>query len=127
MKNNKIATVTRMLLLLCGIGLVMVLFTPMWRIDLDAPQYPEGLRMLIYANKLAGNIDIINGLNHYIGMKTLHADDFIEFKVLPGIILFFAILFVIVAIVARRKWMNFLCILFILFGVVAMIDFWRWS
>ena len=127
MKNNKIATVTRMLLLLCGIGLVMVLFTPMWRIDLDAPQYPEGLRMLIYANKLAGNIDIINGLNHYIGMKTLHADDFIEFKVLPGIILFFAILFVVVAIVARRKWMNFLCILFILFGVVAMIDFWRWE
>ena len=126
MKNNKIATVTRMLLLLCGIGLVMVLFTPMWRIDLDAPQYPEGLRMLIYANKLAGNIDIINGLNHYIGMKTLHADDFIEFKVLPGIILFFAILFVVVAIVARRKWMNFLCILFILFGVVAMIDFFRW-
>ena len=80
MKNNKIATVTRMLLLLCGIGLVMVLFTPMWRIDLDAPQYPEGLRMLIYANKLAGNVDIINGLNHYIGMKTLHTDDFIEFK-----------------------------------------------
>ena len=78
-----------MLLLLCGIGLIWVLFTPMWRIDLDAPQYPEGLRMLIYANKLAGNIDIINGLNHYIGMKTLHADDFVEFKVLPGIILFF--------------------------------------
>ena len=80
-----------MLLLLCGIGLIWVLFTPMWRIDLDAPQYPEGLRMLIYANKLAGNIDIINGLNHYIGMKTLHTDDFIEFKVLPGFIIFFAI------------------------------------
>ena len=116
-----------MLLLLCGIGLIWVLFTPMWRIDLDAPQYPEGLRMLIYANKLAGNIDIINGLNHYIGMKTLHTDDFIEFKVLPGFIIFFAILFVLVAIVANRKWMNFLCILFILFGVVAMIDFWRWE
>lgn len=127
MKKNKLSTITRVLLFICAIGLLAVLFTPMWRIDLDAPQYPEGLRMLIYANKLAGNVDIINGLNHYIGMKTLHEKDFVEFKVLPGIIVFFALLFILAAIVAKRKWMNVLFILFITFGVVAMIDFWRWE
>jgi len=127
MKINKISSITRILLLICGLGLLVVLFAPMWRIDLDAPQYPEGLRLLIYANKLAGNVDIINGLNHYIGMKTLHTDDFIEFKVLPGIIVFFAVFFFIVAGIAKRNWMNILCISFVAFGVVAMVDFWRWE
>ncbi len=70
----------------------------MWRIDLVAPQYPEGLMLLIYPDKLAGNVDIINGLNHYIGMKTLHTEDFIEFTILPYIIIFFAIAFIFMAI-----------------------------
>jgi copper chaperone NosL len=126
MKNN-ISFISRLLLFLCAVGLVVVLFVPMWRIDLDAPQYPEGLRMLIYANKLAGNVDIINGLNHYIGMKTLHAEDFPEFKILPGIILFFAALFIATALLGKRKWINLSFALFVIFGVVAMIDFWKWE
>ncbi len=127
MKSNKISTVSRILLFLCAIGLVVVLFVPMWRIDLDAPQYPEGLRMLIYANKLAGNVDIINGLNHYIGMKTLHEADFPEFKILPWIIIFFSALLIAAAIAGKRKWINVIFILFVTFGVVAMIDFWKWE
>lgn len=127
MKSNKISTLTKILLFVCGLGLLAVLFTPMWRIDLQAPQYPEGLRMLIYANRLSGNVDIINGLNHYIGMKTLHDKDFPEFKILPGIIVFFSVLFIIAAIIAKRKWMNILLILFVAFGILAMVDFWRWE
>ena len=127
MKSKKISVLTRLLLVVCGLALIVVLFAPMWRIDLQAPQYPEGLRLLIYANKLAGNVDIINGLNHYIGMKTLHSDDFPEFKILPAIIVFFSLFFLIAGIIGKRKWMNILCVLFICFGVVAMIDFWRWE
>lgn len=92
-----------------------------------APQYPEGLRLLMYANGLEGNVDIINGLNHYIGMKTLHSDDFVEFKVLPYIIVFFSILFIGAAIIAKRKWMNLVFGLFVAFGVLAMVDFYRWE
>lgn len=85
----KLSTVSRLLLLLAGIGLIAVLFTPIWRIDLDAPQYPEGLSLQIHATGLKGNVDIINGLNHYIGMKTLHNEDFVEFRILPYAIIFF--------------------------------------
>ena len=127
MKSNKISSVSRILLILCAIALAVVLFVPMWRIDLDAPQYPEGLRMLIYANKLAGNVDIINGLNHYIGMKTLHVEDFPEFKILPWIIILFSVLLIAAAIAGKRKWINVIFILFVTFGVVAMIDFWKWE
>lgn len=116
-----------MILILSGLALLIVLYTPIWQIDLMAPQYPEGLKLLIHADKLAGNVEIINGLNHYIGMKTLHADDFVEFKVLPGIILFFSIAFIAVGIIGRRKWTNVLLVLFVAFGVLAMVDFWRWE
>ncbi len=125
--KNKLSNISRLLLLIAAIGLVIVLFLPIWRIDLDAPQYPEGLSLSIHANGLKGNVDIINGLNHYIGMKTLHNEDFIEFTVLPYCIVFFAIAFLLVAIVNRRNWLNILFILFVVFGVIAMIDFWRWE
>jgi copper chaperone NosL len=60
-------------------------------------------------------------------MKTLHADDFVEFKVLYGIILFFAGLFILSAILASRKLMFTLFGLFVTFGLLAMADFWRWE
>lgn len=127
MKTVRIKGWARLILILCSLGLIAVLFVPMWRIDLVAPQYPEGLMLLIYPDKLAGNVDIINGLNHYIGMKTLHTEDFIEFKLLPYIIGFFAACCLLVAVAAKRKWLNLLFILFVTFGVLAMYDFWKWE
>ncbi len=115
------------MLIICGLALIPVLFVPMWRIDLVAPQYPEGLMLLIYPDKLAGNVDIINGLNHYIGMKTLHTEDFLEFTILPYIIGFFALFFIVTGIVARRKLLYLLSVLFVSFGIIAMYDFWRWE
>lgn len=127
MKKDKLKLWLRLVLVLCGLALIAVLFVPMWRIDLVAPQYPEGLMLLIYPDKLAGNVDIINGLNHYIGMKTLHTEDFMEFTVLPYIIGFFALFFVVTGIVARRKLLYLLSVLFVSFGILAMYDFWRWE
>ncbi len=127
MKNNNLNKLNRLLIFFSGLSLIIVLFVPLWRIDLIAPQYPEGLMLLIYPNKLAGNVDIINGLNHYIGMKTLHSENFIEFKLLPYFIVLFSVLFMLTAILGKRKWLNILFILFVCFGIVAMIDFWRWE
>jgi copper chaperone NosL len=115
-----------MLFILCGLSLFTILFFPIWQIQLSAPQYPEGLVMLIYANKIAGNVDIINGLNHYIGMKTIHAGDFFEFTILPYIICFFSLLFIIAGIIGKRKLINGSLFLFVLFGIVAMADL-KWE
>jgi copper chaperone NosL len=124
---QKMGGLSRFLLFVAGILLVISIFVPMWRIELDAPQYPEGLCLQIYTYKLGGNVDIINGLNHYIGMNTLHTEDFIEFTVLPFIISFFALASFAVALAARRKLLKLLLGAFILFGIVAMVDFWRWE
>lgn len=118
---------SRILTILAGVLVFTSIFVPIWRIELDAPQYPEGLELLIHADKLAGQVEIINGLNHYIGMKTLHADDFIEFTVLPYIIGAFALLFLIVGIRGSKKLLNFSFWAFVLFGIVALVDFWYWE
>lgn len=118
---------SRAMLVVAAILLAISIFVPLWYIDLDAPQYPEGLKLQIYPDKLAGDVDIINGLNHYIGMQTLHEDNFIEFKVLPYIIAFFALLSLIVALIGSRKFLYVLLGLFVVFGIVAMYDFWKWE
>ena len=127
MNTNKISSLSKIILVISSILLIASLFVPIWQIDLDAPQYPEGLNMKIYANKVGGDVDIINGLNHYIGMKTIHNDDFVEFKVLPYIVSFFALFAFLVAIIGRKKVLYLLLTMFILFGILAMYDFWKWE
>lgn len=125
--NNKISSIPKILLIVAAILLTISLFVPIWSIYLDAPQYPEGLSLQIWVNKIAGDVDIINGLNHYIGMKTLHNDDFIEFTILPYIIVAYVLFFLIAVYVGKRKWLYTAFGLFVLFGIVAMVDFWMWE
>lgn len=127
MENLKISKLSRGILLLVSILLFGSLFFPMWRIELSAPQYPEGLTLQLHANKIGGDVEIINGLNHYIGMKTLHTSDFIEFKVLPYVFISFGILTLIVFLIAKKRAVLYLFITLILFAVLAGVDFYRWN
>ena len=73
--ENKISGLSKFLLIVAAILLAANIFLPIWKIELSAPQYPEGLVLYIYADTLAGDVDVINGLNHYIGMQTLHTEN----------------------------------------------------
>lgn len=117
---------SRILTAVSGIAMFVVLLVPIWQIQLSAPQYPEGLSLYIHADKLSGDVNIINGLNHYIGMRELHEQDFIEFAILPYVIVFLGILGVLAALV-NRKWLFFcFVIIFVVFGILAIIDFYMW-
>lgn len=121
------SNLSKWLLVLAGLCILSAIYFPIWRIELDAPQYPEGLGLLIYANRLAGDVDIINGLNHYIGMKTLHAEEFIEFTVLPYILGFFGLWTILTGFLKSKRAVIILLACFAIFGVLAMYDFWRWE
>lgn len=127
MNTQNISRLSKLLALISALCLLISLFVPLWQIDLDAPQYPEGLGLLIYPHKIGGDVDIINGLNHYIGMQTLHTENFIEFKLLPYIISFFALFCLSIAIVNRKKMLYTVFISFVLFGIISMVDFYRWE
>lgn len=125
--NHKLKPVTRVMTILSAVALAAVIFLPLWRIDLTAPQYPEGLGLVIRPEGLAGDVDVINGLNHYIGMRTLHTADFVEFKVLPYIIGAFSIFGLLTFIIRRRWFYSVWAVLYITFGILAMVDFYRWE
>lgn len=125
--ENRISKLSIALLVLAAICLAANLVLPIWKIDLYAPQYPEGLVLLIYADKLGGNVDIINGLNHYIGMQTLHAENFIEFTILKYILGFFSLCILVSAFARRKKLVYAVFIAFTLFSVLSMVDFYRWN
>ncbi|WP_298646826.1 nitrous oxide reductase accessory protein NosL [uncultured Proteiniphilum sp.] len=127
MSKNKISTLSRVLLILCAVLLAASIFVPLWRIELSAPQYPEGLVLQLYPDKIGGDVDAINGLNHYIGMQTLHTENFIEFTVLPYILGALALLILVTAILKSRKMSLISFILFIIFGIVSLFDFYRWN
>lgn len=115
------------MLILSSIAMIISLFVPIWVIYLDAPQYPEGLSLEIWANAIAGDVDIINGLNHYIGMKTLNTDDFFEFKILPYIIVLFALFFILTVIADSKRLLYISFWAFVVFGIISMVDFWKWE
>lgn len=118
---------TRTLVLIAALSLVVVYFVPVWDIDLQAPQYPEGLGMQIWINKITGELQTINGLNHYIGMKTIQPDSIKELKMMPYI-LGFLIFAGIIVWLGNKKWLLLLWFLLLLAaGITGGIDFWLWE
>ena len=51
--------------------LLVSIFFPYWRLKLEAPQYPQGLYVRVYINRVVGDVREIDELNHYIGMRSL--------------------------------------------------------
>src|SRR5262249_11197841 len=75
---------------------------PIWTMRLWAPQYPEGLELTIYTNTIRGDLQKINTLNHYVGMKHITPQDFREFGYLPLALTLFGALALLSALVNRR-------------------------
>lgn len=125
--KQKLSVTSRILVAFASGALIVVFFLPAWRIDLFAPQYPEGLTMNIWINGLSGDVEIINGLNHYIGMKHITVDMFPEFKFLPYVVGFFMLLGMVVSITGRRKFLLAYLGLTVAGGALAMYDFYKWG
>lgn len=127
MEKQLLKKFTRIALVICGVALGVSIFVPMWSIYLQAPQYPEGLSMFLWSHKITGDYQIINGLNHYIGMKTIHEEDFYEFKILPYALGFFAFLCFLAAFLNTKKWLYIATGLFMIFCLAFMVDFYMWE
>ena len=119
--------VTRLILALAALSLGTTFFVPLWQIQLWAPQYPEGLTMKIWLHRISGDFDIINGINHYIGMKSIKAEMFPEFKVMPWLVAGAIGAGLLPVVTGRRRWLVFFAVLLCLGGLAGMADFYRWG
>ncbi len=129
MGMSKKLSVPSMALLIIAAGLfVTSIFFPWWGMRFFAPQYPEGLDIIVYPNKLedANDVAIINGLNHYIGMKEFSEENFPELSYLSYIIGGLALLTLVVAILRNKKLLIGLLGLFVIGGALGVYDIHRW-
>ncbi len=112
-------------------ALLMLFVFPMWQIILYAPQYPDGVAMHIWINKIGGEepstIQNINILNHYVGMKYIEPDSIKELVYFPYIILAMAALALLAAIINRKGLFLGWAVLMILLAAVGMYDFYLWE
>ncbi len=118
---------TRILIIVSALAMVTAFFTPLWMIDLEAPQYPEGLGMKIWLNKISGDLNTINGLNHYIGMKKIEPDSIKELTMMPYILAGLIIFGVITGIAGNKKLLWTFVIVFVIVGIAGGIDFYIWE
>jgi nitrous oxidase accessory protein len=122
---------SRLMIGLSALLLAVAFVVPVWRIDLVAPQYPEGLGMLIRIDTITGikpaDLNNINGLNHYIGMKAIVPGAIPVLKVMPVALAALIVIGLGAALYGRRwaawSWLGLVAA----GGTAAMVELWRWS
>jgi len=116
----------------CLAAVALLLFAlatqfPLWRIEIWAPQYPEGLVMKIWMDAMTGNIDQVNILNHYVGMRKIVPAGIPELHFLPSVFLGLLILGGLATAFGKRRalriWLGFV----VGGGLVGLVDFYKWG
>jgi hypothetical protein len=124
-------TTTRVTLAAATLLLTLAYAAPLWHIGLDAPQYPEGIGMYIWVDTITGekpnDLNSINNLNHYIGMKAIMPDAIPELRWMPVIVGGLIALGLAAAASGRKRLLYGWTTLFVLIGLVGLADFWYWG
>jgi hypothetical protein len=113
------------ILLIARVLLLVSLFLPYWHMELIAPQYPDNLHLTAYMNHLTGDVAEIDGLNHYIGMRSLEEAAEFERHVGVFVMIGFVVLLEIASVVHTR-WAAVMAAPVIFFPVAFLLDLYLW-
>ena len=109
-------------------ALTVSIMLPYWELKLVAPQFPKGLRVRAWVNRLEGDVHELEGLNHYIGIPSFEDGAVLERSVaIVGILVLTSLLFA--GLYINSRWvMVFVgpAVLFPLF-FLADLQFWLWK
>lgn len=127
-KERKKFLIPSMLLVIGVLLLLISIFLPYWKLTLFAPQYPGGLEAKLYVNQVSGDVQEIDILNHYIGMKPMEEAALLE-RSLSIVIIVGIVLLSIGAIYVHSPIALFLSIPAILYPLFFLGDlyFWMWN
>jgi copper chaperone NosL len=125
------ANLPRYLMILAAFLLVFLFFFPIWQITLFAPQYPGGITMYIWINKITGatpgTLQNINILNHYVGMKFIEPGSIPELKYFQYIIGVMGVFALILAYINKKPLYLAWALIFIVLGAAGIYDFYLWE
>jgi hypothetical protein len=113
------------LLVLAALCLLLATRLPVWSIVLHAPQYPKGLTVTAYIDRLTGDVEEVNRLNHYIGMRPLEDAAKVERQMGVYALIGLALLCASATLV-HTKWAAALAAPALGFPVVFMADLHYW-
>lgn len=113
------------LLIAAGVLLVGSYFLPYWHMTLHAPQYPRGLHVSAFLNRLTGDVQEIDGLNHYIGMRPLNDAAQLERQTSAMLVGVVALL-VLGAVFIHSRWAALLAAPALLFPAGFLLDLQFW-
>ena len=118
-------------MIIASLLLLSLFLLPMWKIGLYAPQYPDGLKMYLNINGISdggtGDLANINIMNHYVGMKEIHEDDFKEFTYIPYVVIGLTISGLLVALIKKRSLILVWLVFIVILGIFGLYDFYLWE
>jgi hypothetical protein len=122
---------TRLLLATASLALALVYLLPLWHVGLKAPQYPEGIGLYIGINKITGekpqDLNSINNLNHYIGMKRIIPEAIPELRFMPMLVAGLIGIGLLAAGSGKRALLYAWVGLFAIGALAGLADFYRWG
>ena len=129
--RTTISKIPRLLVMLASVLMMGVYLFPLWNVRLTAPQYPEGLGMQIRINTVEGatenDLNNINNLNHYIGMKRIEPEAIPELRIMPWIVAGIIVTGLATAALAKRQLLYAWTAGFLAIALIGLIDFWKWE
>lgn len=124
-------TSSKIIVAIASIILISLYFVPLWQVSMTAPQYPEGIGMYIWVNQITGmkpnNLESINILNHYIGMKAIVPDAIPELRIMPFIVAFFVLSGLAVAWIGKRIFLILWVVLLVATAALGLYDYYLWG
>ncbi len=120
--HRPVAGWSRAVLAVSVVLLVLAFTGPLWHIHMQAPQYPKGLDLYVYAYTIEGgregrDLREINTLNHYIGMQALERADFADLDWIPFALGALILLALRVAAIGDVRSLVDLAVIAIYFGI----------
>lgn len=124
-------TKSKILIIIAALMIMLTFVFPLWYIDLEAPQYPEGIGLQIWINQIVGqnphDLANINGLNHYIGMKEIEPESIPELKIMPYLMIFMMLFGLMAGVLGKRTLVYTWILLFVIMAAIGMYDFYMWE
>jgi len=111
--------------LLMGAALLLIIsmFLPYWSMKMNAPQYPQGLNVDVYVNRLDGDVSEVDALNHYLGMPKLDEGGQLERSVSIAAIVVLGLL-LMSGVFVHNQWAGILALPVLLFPLIFLADLW---
>lgn len=108
-------------------GLFALSYTqPLWVTRFVAPQYPYGLEMKVYLNRVTGDTREVDLLNHYVGMRPIEQMATFERRMALGMLVAVCVLAVAAAAFRTTLWQVLLVLPLVLFPLGMLIDLYAW-